>query len=478
MEKIKNNPLFGEFRKLFFSKLIIIYLTVMFVISSIVELVESNTIDFISYKLIKHNLDAVTTFQEEPLNNLNVLLNNCLLVKCTYLSVSANKYRYFYELGKKQDNEHYLIYVGRERYDQSDTIITNHFIYPFYSYKNIVFYNTKKYIYTFFKYVLEHITIFLWFLWTVFYLIGGILYIKYKNRERFINTKIVADSVQKELSESLHHEIRSPLTVIKVIGLNLRDTLNSYMANSHKCEVDNKLGKKVVCLDIPKVEIEELNKELDLFINTVERIEGTVSILGRSKHIRGGEDYTINKIVDNFKSVKLIMQTVKPIFKVINLKVDRHPIVPELNIVITNILDTLVNNSLEAGATLISIYPLQTVQEYYGRKAIFLYVEDDGGGIRDKEGNINPKLDIFKYGFSTKDKLATRKANFFTKLFGLDTEISNTRGIGLNVNREAIRSYGGELSLFKTNRVGTIFQIVIPISDKISNKEDSLYGNL
>lgn len=478
MENNIKNPFLKEILKLILTKLLVVYIIVLVSIISIVSVVESNSSNYITYNILKHNLEEITNYPEEPLHNTQVLLNNCLLANCTFLSVSDVKNRYFFELNKSQDKEYNLIFIGKESYSGVDLIIHDTSIFPIYAYKNITFYANKNLMSNVIKITLEHITLFLCIIWTLLYIIGGTLFIKYKNRERFINTKIVADSVQKELSESLHHEINSPLTVIKVIGLNTQDTLGTYLNTSEKDFKKNNLGKDIVYLKVPKQSIENLYQDFSLFKETVERIEGTISILGKSKHIRGGENYTINKIVDNFKSVKLIMQTVKPIFRIIKLKQDKMPYTPELNIVITNILDTLVNNSLEAGATTISIYPSQTLQEYDRKQCVFLYVEDDGGGIKDKDGNLCPDLDIFKYGFSTKDKLSTRKANFFTKVFGLDTEITNTRGIGLNVNREAIRGYGGELSLFKTNRAGTIFQIIIPVNVSFSNKEESLYGNL
>lgn len=468
-----------EIFKLFKTRLISIYVIVSVVILISIRLIYYNSNIYVSHSLAKQSLTELLTRTDfsNVLEQKRVLLQACLNIGCNYLTVALRDKFYIYKLEKNEKDIYYLNLLGADEIEKIENFLEiNTNLNINYNYKNFIFYKNKQEYNVVVMFILQHLELVLLTIWTMVYIYLGIMLIRFRNKERYINTKIAADNVQKELSESLHHEVTAPISVIRVVTEDLMSKISYAIEHSVETNLTKEECKKlklefdIVSKKLIKVftaELESYKKDLSLINSTAERIQGIIGVLGYSKHIRSGDNFSINKILENFKNVKAIMETIKPIINIIPLKKNYYPIVPELNIVITNVLDTLVTNSLEAGATTINIATVQEVELKHNVAFLKIYLSDNGKGIRNTKGEIDESIDIFKYGFSTKDnKVRTFKTKVLEIFFGVNKEITNSRGIGLNLNRDIIRSFDGDLKLFKTSKTGTTFEIIIPVVEK------------
>lgn len=263
-------------------------------------------------------------------------------------------------------------------------------------------------------------------------------------REKYKEVHNLEYTIQKELTESVHHELAGPLAVIEG-NLNMfYKTLGSLLTSdqtNYKTQIEN----------------------------AIDSIKAVLKIMSNCKHIKYSNGaISINKIIDSSISSRILssLNTV-----LINFKhkesLDEVAVKGKLsNGEIYNALNTLIINATEAEATKIDI--TAEVDEKY----IDIIVKDNGIGVRDRNGKINPNQNIFKYGYSTKDKETTepRDEGYIYKviyaIFGGKHRTRSTRGAGLAINRNILKSHGGDLLLKSTNKNGSVFILRVPIKPR------------
>ena len=263
-------------------------------------------------------------------------------------------------------------------------------------------------------------------------------------REKYKEVHNLEYSIQKELTESVHHELAGPLAVIEG-NLNMFYKTLGSLLTSDQTNYKNQIE------------------------NAIDSIKSVLKIMSNCKHIKYSNGaISINKIIDSAISSR-IMSSLNTVL--INFKhketLDEVAVKGKLsNGEIYNALNTLIINATEAEATKIDI--TAEVDEKY----IDIIVKDNGIGVRDRKGKINPNQNIFKYGYSTKDKEYNehRDEGYIYKviyaIFGGKHRTRSTRGAGLAINRNILKSHGGDLLLKSTNENGSVFILRVPIKPR------------
>lgn len=269
-----------------------------------------------------------------------------------------------------------------------------------------------------------------------------------RRNEKAKEINVLELEIQRELSESLHHEVTGPLTVIETNMSSIKE------------------------------EIKKTNRYLkgykDRFKyveSAIENIKDLLCIMSNNKHIKytnGG--ISILKIINNVKSLRTLLSFKTLKIDVINKgEFNKFSVGSDLtNGELTNVFNTLINNSEEAGANKITIR-LERVNNYG-----IIYVTDNGKGVRDRKGRISKSDNIFKYNYTTKEACSNEHTNIIIRLliilFGRTKSSLSTRGAGLAINRRILEMAGGSLTLEETSEKGTTFKIRIPIKLTKENK--------
>lgn len=298
-------------------------------------------------------------------------------------------------------------------------------------------------------------------------------------RKKIIENKAIENTIQQQLTESLHHEVGGPLTVVEC-------NINALMETIAPC--NHILGKEVCdyeihgpheecknCSDRLKLKDPVLEEQMEYYnavISNIDSIKDILRIVSNTKHLR----YTNGNVsiaallqglvssrrFTNFNLMSVAMNNEK-IFEDYSLNGDLS------NPGLTNVLHALLNNAFEAHANKVIITAEMNADKTMG----ILYVQDNGHGLLDSKGRLvtNPKdfNQFFKYGFSTKDGDAKIEKNwnlvniFFNTIFGTVHDVSTTRGAGLAINRNLMRYGGGDLYVKGTSKDGSCFVVTFPI---------------
>lgn len=278
------------------------------------------------------------------------------------------------------------------------------------------------------------------------------VYVRYKidAYERNNYKMYTENKLQGNLTEMIHHEISTPLSILTSCVSRIKDNI---------------LHQDV----LEKEDKEKLITSMDFSIN---RITNTVGMLANSKHFRHSDNVTIyeiaNKIVadiNNSHIGKLDIQYDCKTDILDSYYVDRKLDTSHF----MNILTVLFNNSLEAGANLVTIKLVKT-----GKKMMIIDVSDNGRGIRDTTDNLfndSGKI-ISEYGYSTKDAkgnqiIDTSIINKLLNKLGVKVIKTDTsRGLGLYMNKMLLKNVRGSIELISTSERGTTFRLMFPVVKK------------
>ena len=286
-------------------------------------------------------------------------------------------------------------------------------------------------------------------------------------------------TLQRDLTEVLHHELGVPISVINTNVDELMYRMYSCKVNVNEtCELTNSNHdyddlptKCQYCIKNGKVseyDLENITLFKDLKL-AIDRINSILKIISNSKKIRFSNGtvpiYAIcENIISSINSFKL--RKIKASYVNIDI-LKNYSVIAELgNGNLLNILHVLINNSVEAGATEILIEPYLDSHD-----VMWLYISDNGGGIRDAKGRCILDNNIFKFGYTTKDDDCSRydKSSLFIKIldilgFTIRSE-KPKRGIGLYISRSILQKIGGDIKLMSTSENGTKFKLIIPIKE-------------
>lgn len=264
----------------------------------------------------------------------------------------------------------------------------------------------------------------------------------------------IENKSQRNITETIHHEMAVPITIIRTLITNMYNLMYSDRTIEYKRSYDA-----------------SVKNDISNIYSAIERLEAILEMLRSSKQIKN----TI-KNISILDICKNIIQTVS-CFKIGAIKghytnadiLSMYKIEGISNGMFLNIVQVMVNNAVEAGATEIDFTLLVQSDNKMGD----LYIKDNGIGIRDKYRNIiKPENTgfIYKYGYSTKNGESKNEYsdNKFYKLLakiGINIhKSSDIRGIGLNLNKETLRGVGGGIIVVDTSPKGTTFKLTFPVS--------------
>lgn len=268
----------------------------------------------------------------------------------------------------------------------------------------------------------------------------------------------IENKSQRSITEMIHHEMVAPIAVIR------SEVESIYKAiYNEKCQYKRSYDNQV------KQDIETINLALC-------RLDAILEMLRDSKQIKSTDKtMCIFAIADN------IINTVR-CFNIgkIDVRYEHEEILKKFavdkisNGMFLNMLQIMVNNSVEAKATLITFDA-----KILSHNTVEVYIKDNGRGIRDKFNRIVKNSDdIYKYGYSTKNKngeavVGKSKWRYFLSLLGLKiNSISAIRGIGLNLNKQLLGKIGGDISVVETSQAGTAFKLTLPVIKVTNNNKE------
>lgn len=282
--------------------------------------------------------------------------------------------------------------------------------------------------------------------------------------------------LQRDITESLHHEIGNPLAILDALLEDLfRHLYPCNITDDGVCDFKNEFIKKKVCGSCSKSQVR--NREIDkVAIDhyykmkfSLDRLHSIQNLVAGSKHIKySNGTVSIFEIIDNIVSTNNS-------FKVNKVKVKYNKEDIDLfknyacgyglaNGELLMVLHAMVTNTIEAKSSELT-FSIERDVKVTDKMSII--IEDNGRGIRNALGEIIRDTDIFNYGYSTKDPNGEniKITNWFKKLLfklGLLDSVS-ARGVGLSVNKRILENSGGDIELLSTSTQGTKFRVTIPI---------------
>jgi len=288
-------------------------------------------------------------------------------------------------------------------------------------------------------------------------------------------------TLQRDLTESLHHEMGMPIALIKSLFRELYAMLYpcSYTVDN-VCDFQHIKVDPKHCVDCKQylnkrafdsIAIEHYSK-IKL---ATERLDSVLKLISGAKHIKysngtvsffiimeniidGVNSYNVSKITPEYENKELLL---------------KYAVGTGLtNGDMLNIFNIMVNNSMEAKASVIKFKA-----EMYNENKMYIYVTDNGRGIRDSSDRILNDESIFKYGYSTKDENGNQivAETWIEKLllvFGFNIINRGVpRGVGLSVNKGILNNVGGDIIIVSTSKSGTTFRLTVPIKERRDVKQ-------
>ena len=219
------------------------------------------------------------------------------------------------------------------------------------------------------------------------------------------------ESAWKEMAKQVAHEIKNPLTPVK---LAIQQLVASYNEKSK---------------DFDKT-FDAVTKTTLSQIDNLSQIASEFSSFAKMPSIKLEE---VNLLIVIYDIVSLFKDNVD-----VKFSTDVQEAIVESDISqLKRMLINIIRNSIQANASKITLKLSEKENDYS------LLIKDNGNGIEDKHKN-----EIFKMNFTTKEK-------------GM--------GIGLKLSKRFIESSGGKIHLVKSQPSDTIFQVIIP---KFKSKND------
>lgn len=285
------------------------------------------------------------------------------------------------------------------------------------------------------------------------------------------NKHAIYDKLRLELTESLHHELAGPISVVESnIRCFIRETIKCELTNNGLCSyfLDHKeLEECKSCDFLTSTSHDRLNSTL-IAIESMKSILGTMSQLKKMKYQK--ENLLVSVLLDSVAALNRINTYNVTTINILDKELmENYCIYGTLSDgILFNSLMTLINNSNEAGATQITISPKVK------NDMMYLYIADNGSGILTRDGEIEKDPErIFNYGYSTKEGTGPKEGVFkkiIKSLTTIDISKVSSRGAGLAIARKFLRESDGDLTLESTSEHGTIFKISFPVMNKISKE--------
>jgi len=224
------------------------------------------------------------------------------------------------------------------------------------------------------------------------------------------------------IAATAHHEMLAPIAIIKT-------------------------GIRKLCHDLGISHTQ--TGPMKLISASICRLEAVLIQMSKDRKTHAAKDMAVYEIVsDTLESLTVLYTEVNFRYTIANeglLRAARcYKLCPGT---ISNILNNLFKNALEAGATEL------TVACAFSGKYIDLFIMDNGTGVPGGAEVINK---VFDMGYSNKNSDNLVTAN---KKLNVDKD---TRGNGLYLAKTILISTGGDIVLVKTGSKGTMFKMCLP----------------
>ena len=269
-------------------------------------------------------------------------------------------------------------------------------------------------------------------------------------------TSILREKNMQLLTENINHELNTPIAIISGLIRNLEISLSSLGMNYSFDQIYS-------AIDQIKTVLERMSNFKQIkYSNGNKTLYDIVSYSANSMSIYKKYNFTIN-VSNDLK-----------MFGVDNTKLN--------NADVLNLVTNHFKNSLEATADRIET----SVKFNEAKKMLYLYIIDNGIGVRGMDGMIIPKDKydcIFDPYWSTKNekgefifgKFNDTKSIVKRLYIKISTDIKiwlnpgaygKIRGVGLYLNRQFLLDVGGDIKLIETSEKGTVFVLMLPAYDK------------
>ena len=298
-------------------------------------------------------------------------------------------------------------------------------------------------------------------------------------------------TLQRNLTEVIHHEMAVPLALIRTLTDNLfLDMFKCPYRSERACDLhtnlfcnnEEELKKCMLCpnifnntrtdlLGVRKLEFLDMYNKIIL---NIDRLNSILKLLAGAKHIKNSNgNNSLYKIIDNVVSSvnSFKLEKITAYYEGSKKLLEKYALGHGIqNGELMNIVQVLVNNAIEALASELHI------RAKLGPDATMnIYFKDNGMGIRDSKNKIVANNKIFEMGYTSKADEEDYKTDsmYIVKIWKyilkkLNVSLvnrKNTRGIGLYISRNVLREAGGDITLVETSASGTTFCINIPIKD-------------
>lgn len=289
--------------------------------------------------------------------------------------------------------------------------------------------------------------------------------------------------LQRDITESLHHEMGTPLAIIKTLtdeilkniypcDLSKNDNVCLYkvkgvedesckfcISNNHRRKIDNN--------------VVNYYDQIMLAVDTLTTLQ---NLIGKSKKINySNGNVSIFEIINNviLSSNQFRIKKIAPTYTNKGL-LDVYSCRGINNGEMLIIFNNMTLNSIEANASKLFI------SAEVKKDMLELTIADNGSGIRDINNNVIKDFNIFNYGYSTKNQNSENiyiKNIFIRFLYKIKllTNDNEFRGAGLSLCRNILKKNGGDIVLIDTTKNGTTFKLIIPTKQTHKISEASKY---
>lgn len=244
------------------------------------------------------------------------------------------------------------------------------------------------------------------------------------------NEAILANKTMISITENIHHELNTPLEVIDNKIEKIHRALGKFSNN--KC-------MKCACISDEEAKgINKLEEDFDFIRSSSEQIFSILEKMKGFKHLRySNGNKTLHDIVMGSFKIASISNSNFDYF--LDIKLKDYGIRGDLkNADLLSILLNHIKNSLEANASKIFISYVSSTKDFTRIRIL-----DNGIGI-----DFDSQKNIFEANFSTK------------------AEIGEIRGNGMYLNKQIIKSCGGDVKLIESSSKGTTIELIIPSKSK------------
>ena len=285
----------------------------------------------------------------------------------------------------------------------------------------------------------------------------------------------IEGQIQRNLTESLYHELNNPMSIIRTLIEDLYESIFYCDVTNTMCKrmtnPNDKSNKDIPCeCKFTDLKYRNIANHYEIINSALDQIHSTITIMADVKVIKyNTNDASIYTVITNAISSCNILNVVKLTPSYGSLEIlNSYSLTGKLNNGdLLNALTVLINNAVEAQSTKLDITASITED-----KRMHIYIKDNGTGVKNKDGVVTLDNSIFNYGKSTKDKV---KVSWLTKLLykiGIDItgKKQGVRGAGLALSKELLNHNNGDILLKETTPKGSVFEIIVPVKQMRNKK--------